>query len=241
MQQLGIVVAVEEDIETLVVEPGAGQPHASLRLESGRVEKCDRLLVLAGREPQVRGLDLGRAEIESDAQGFITVDEHQQTSKPGIYAVGDVVGPPFRIGAAHYQARVSMLHASGGELACGGEPPMAIYTIPEIAVVGLIEEAVRRLDIPYGVGRARLDTTFAGRVSAAGRGLLKLVFARDGGGLLGVQILGDGATELVHLGAAWLQTGTPVEQIAATVFNYPSLSEAYRVAALDGLARAAAR
>ena len=236
MQQLGIVVALEEEIEGLGIERG-GEPHAVVGLASGRVEKCDRLLVLAGREPEVATLDLERAGVRTDAHGFIQVDENFQTSQPGVYAVGDVVGYPFRAGTGMHQARIAMLHAAGGDPPQLAEPPIAIHTFPEISIAGLIEEAARRLDVPYGVGIARFRDTLRGRIRADTSGLLKLLFRRDDRRLLGVQTIGDGAAELVHLGAAWLESGATLDQIANSVFNCPSLAEAYRVAALDGLGR----
>jgi NAD(P) transhydrogenase len=237
MQQLGIVVALEEHIEALEVEQGGAEPHASLRLASGRVEKCDRLLVLAGRWPETDALGLSRAGVQTDAQGFVSVDEHFQTSQAGVYAVGDVVGYPFRIGTGLHQARTAMLHAAGRAPAVFNDPPVAIYTLPEIAQVGLIEEAVRRLDVGYVVGFARLEATFHGRVSGGATGLVKLIFGRDDRRLLGAQIVGECAAELVHLAAAWLGAGTTLEQIADSVFNHPSRAEAYRAAALDALER----
>jgi NAD(P) transhydrogenase len=237
MQQLGIVVALEEHVEALEVEPAGVEPHASLRLASGRVEKCDRLLVLAGREPATEPLGLSRSGVQLDAQGFISVDEHFQTSQPGVYAVGDVVGYPFRIGSGLHQARSAMLHTASRPPPVFDDAPVAIYTVPEIAQVGLIEEAVRRLDIRYVVGFARLDATFHGRVDACASGLVKLVFERDSGRLLGAQIIGDGASELVHVAAAWLGAGTTLDQIGHCVFNHPSRAEAYRLAALDASER----
>ena len=237
MQQLGIVVALEEQIQALEVEPGGAEPHASLRLASGRVEKCDRLLVLAGREPATDALGLSQSGVQVDAQGFISVDEHFQTSQAGVYAVGDVVGYPFRIGSGLHQARTAMLHAAGRPPAVFDDPPVAIYTVPEIAQVGLIEEAVRRLDIGYVVGSARLEATFHGRVDGSASGLVKVIFERESRRLLGAQIIGDGASELVHVAAAWLGAGTTLEQIAHCVFNHPSRAEAYRLAALDASER----
>ena len=238
MQRLGIVVALEEEIQRLEIEQ-AGEPHAVVTLGSGRVEKCDRLLVLAGREPEVGALGLDRVDVATDAHGFIQVDEHFQTSQPGVYAVGDVVGYPFRAGTGVHQARAAMLYAAGRDAPEPNEPPIAIHTFPEISIAGLIEEAARRLDVCYGIGIARFHETLRGRIRAETGGLLKMLFRRDDRRLLGVQIIGEGATELVHLGAAWLESGATLDQIANSVFNYPSLAEAYRVAALDGLRRAA--
>jgi NAD(P) transhydrogenase len=115
------------------------------------------------------------------------------------------------------------------------ESTVAIHTLPEIACVGWIEEALRRLDLPYGVGMARLETTLAGRLCGHGAGLVKLLFQREDRRRLGLQVIGTGAAELVHLGAAWIQAGTTIDQIADTVFDHPSLAEGLRYAALDAL------
>ena len=237
MQKLGIVVALGEEIATRVFHRDGSEPSAALTLSSGRVEKCDRLLVLAGRKPETAELGLATVEVQVDDRGFISVDEHCQTSRPGIYAVGDVIGHPFRIGSALHQARCAVLHASGRPRPRLHAPPMAIYTQPEIASVGLIEEAARRLGVAYRVGFARLEDTFRGRVDGRVAGLLKLLFERDSQRLLGVQIIGESATDLVQLGAAWLVAETTLQQIADAVFNHPSLAEAYRLAALDALKR----
>jgi NAD(P) transhydrogenase len=237
LQELGVVVALEEEIEELVVAAHAGEPHARLRLSSGRSEVCDALLVLAGRTPRIESLGLGAAGIELDARGFVAVDENFQTSREGVYAVGDVVGPPMRASLGVHQARVAVLHAAGREAAQPSEVPLAVHTIPEIAVVGLIEEALRRLDVPYRVGTARFSELLRSRISGDTPGLLKLAFAAQDRRLLGVQIIASGAAELVHLGAAWLQAGGTADDLAGLVFDQPSLSEAYRLAALDALAR----
>lgn len=234
LQQLGVVVTLEEEIEALEIEDGA-EPHAVVTLGSGRVEKCDRLLVLAGREPEIAALGLGSAGVLTDAHGFIQVDEHCRTSQPGVYAVGDVVGYPFRAGTGMHQARIAMLHAAGCDTPPPSEPPIAIHTFPEISIAGLIEEAARRLDVPYGVGIARFRETLRGRIRGDTDGLVKLVFRREDRRLLGVQIIGEGATELVHLGAAWLESQATIDQVANFVFTHPSLAEVYRLAALDGL------
>ena len=235
LQELGIVVAIEEEIAAIDVVGGPPERHATLRLASGRVEKCDRVLVLAGRKAASAELGLEGVGIATATGGFPTVDESGQTSQPGVYAIGDVVGYPFRIGTGLHQARIAIRHAVGESPPLSDEPPITIHTLPAIGVVGMIEEAVRRLDLPYGVGRARLEATFAGQVERRAPGLLKLIFQREEGRLLGVEVMGEGATELIHIGAAWLQGGGTLDQIASSIPAQPSLAEAFRLAALDGL------
>ena len=232
MQELGVVVALEEEVEQLEVSLGDGEPHAVVRLGSGRSEVCDRLLVAAGREACVDAAELSSIGIEVDSQGFVVVDEFFQTTRPNVYAIGDVVGPPLRASVAPHHARSALLHAVGQEPP-QSECPMTAYTIPEIAVVGLIEEALKRLDVPYGVGRARFSELLRGQIDGDGRGLIKLTYARDDRRLLGVQIVGRDATELINAGAMLIQSGGTIDQLIDQVFNHPTLSEAYRAAACD--------
>jgi NAD(P) transhydrogenase len=232
LQELGVVVALEEEVEQLDVSLDASEPHAVVRLGSGRSEVCDRLLVVAGREASVDAAALSALGIEVDSQGFVVVDEFFQTTRPGLYAIGDVVGAPLRASVAPHHARSALLHAVGREPP-QSEYPMTAYTIPEIAVVGLIEEALKRLDVPYGVGRAHFSELLRGQLDGGERGLIKLTFAREDRRLLGVQIVGRDATELIHAGAMLIQTGGTIDQLIDQVFTHPSLSEAYRAAACD--------
>jgi NAD(P) transhydrogenase len=232
MQALGVVVALEEEVEAVDVATAKGEPHAVVRLGSGRSEVCDRLLVLAGREGAVDPAALSAAGVELDVQGFVVVDEFFQTTRPGVYAIGDVTGPPLRAGVAPHQARSAIFHAAGREPP-NAEFPMTVHTQPELAVVGMIEEALKRLDLRYGVGRAEFSPLQRGELGGGARGLVKLTFALENRRLLGVQIVGHGATELIHLGAMVIQAGGTVDQLVDHVYAHPSLSEAYRAAALD--------
>jgi NAD(P) transhydrogenase len=193
---------------------------------------CDRLLVLAGREGAADRAELAAAGVELDAQGFAVVDEFFQTTRPGVYAIGDLTGPPLRAGIAPHQARSAIFHAAGREPP-NAEFPTTVHTRPELAVVGMIEEALKRLDLRYGVGRAEFSPLQRGEPGDGARGLLKLVFSHDDRRLLGVQIVGPGAAELIHLGAMLVQAGGTLDQLMEHVYAHPSLSEAYRAAALD--------
>jgi NAD(P) transhydrogenase len=239
LQALGVVIALEEEIEGIELAGAGAAAHAVVRLGSGRSEVCDRLLVLAGREGASDRAELSAAGIELDAQGFVVVDEFFQTTRPGVYAVGDLVGPPLRAGVAPHQARSAIFHAAGREPP-EAEFPLTMHTRPELAVVGMIEEALKRLDLRYGVGRAEFSPLQRGEPGGVASGLLKLTFARDGRRLLGVQIVGHGANELIHLGALLVQTGGTLDQLLDPVYAHPSLSEAYRAAALDADAQEAA-
>jgi NAD(P) transhydrogenase len=232
MQALGVVVALEEEIGRIDVALSPGEPHATVRLGSGRSEVCDRLLVLAGREGVHARDELAAAGVEIDARGFVVVDEFFQTTRPGVRAIGDAVGPPLTGNVAPQQARIAMLHAAERE------PPNCEYattahTRPELAVVGMIEEALKRLELPYGVGRAEFSALQQGELAGAARGLLKLTYAREDRRLLGVQIIGPRATELIQIGALLIESGGTIDHLIDQTYPHPSLCEAYRVAALD--------
>ena len=235
MQRLGIVVALEEEIAALRAEGDPKEPYAVVRLGSGRTEHCERVIVLAGRESRAASLAPERAGVALDAQGFIAVDEHFETSQPGVYAVGDAVGYPMRADVGMLQGRLAVLRIAGRPLTAVGELPMAVRTLPEIASVGLIEDAARRLDLAYGVGRARFEDTLSGAIGGDARGLLKLVFSREDRRVLGVQIIGPGASELLQVGTELISSGRSIEQVANGLYLHPSFSEMYRIAALDSL------
>ena len=133
------------------------------------------------------------------------------------------------------QGRLAVLRIAGRPLTAVGELPMAVRTLPEIASVGLIEDAARRLDLAYGVGRARFEDTLSGAIGGDARGLLKLVFSREDRRVLGVQIIGPGASELLQVGTELISSGRSIEQVANGLYLHPSFSEMYRIAALDSL------
>lgn len=237
MQALGVVVALEEEVEQVEVSRGPGEPHAVVRLGSGRSEVCDRLLVLAGREGVHERGELAAAGVDVDAQGFVVVDELFQASRPGVHAIGDAAGPANAANVGPQHARIAMRHAAGRE------PPncefsITAHTRPELAVVGMIEEALKRLELPYGVGRAEFSALQQGALEGATRGLLKLTYAREGRRLLGVQIIGPRATELIHIGAMMIESGGTIDHLIDQPYPQQSLSEAYRAAALDAEAGA---
>jgi len=203
-------------------------------LSDGRVVASDKMLVALGRAANVDELNLGAAGLAANARGLLAVDEHCRTANPRVYAVGDVVGPPSLAATAMEQGRRAARHALGlGEGAGTETIPIGIYTIPEMASVGLSEdEAKKRLGAAL-VGRARFDEVARGQISGITDGLLKLVADGTGKKLLGVHIVGEGATELVHVGQMALLGQMDVDTFVENIFNFPTLAEAYRVAALD--------
>jgi NAD(P) transhydrogenase len=212
-------------------------------LASGEIVSSDKMLCALGRVAALDRLDIGAAGLEASARGLLSVDGHCRTTVPTIYAVGDVIGPPALAASAMEQGRRAVCHALG--LDPGAPPeftPIGIYTIPEMASVGLTEEQVRAQHGRALVGRARFDEIARGHIVTGEDGFLKMVADEHGERLLGVQIIGDGATELIHLGQMALISASPVETFVENIFNFPTLAEAYRVAALDIIGqRAAAR
>jgi NAD(P) transhydrogenase len=212
-----------------------GVSQVQAELEDGRRLETDKVLVAMGRVANVEDLQLEAAGVGLSAAGHIEVDEELQTSAAGIYAAGDVIGPPSLASAAMEQGRRAACHALGllapAELA--ERIPAGIYAIPEIATVGLDEAVARQRFGGVLVGRARFEEIARGQISGRPRGLLKLIATPDGRKVVGVQVAGDGATELVAVGQVGLMAQLEVDAYVDTVFNFPTMTEAYRIAALD--------
>lgn len=233
LRAIGVVIAVGEEVEDLQIDTRSREPHATLRLSSGRLERCDRVLILAGRDPNTGCADLDALGIDHDANGFISVDHVGRTSVDGIYAVGDVTGPPFRIGPAVCHAQIAARHAAGAASLEPAEISLAVYGIPEVSVVGIGEDACTLLDVPCISGSAWTEEPGLGSSLLPDCARIKLVFERESRVLLGAQIVGSSACDLIHLGAALLRSRATLDEIGATPFNIPSRSNAYREAALD--------
>lgn len=212
-------------------------------LRSGRVLEADRLLAAAGRMGNTRGLGLEEAGVRLDPRGRIVVNERYQTSVPHIYAAGDVIGWPSLASTSMEQGRVAMCHAFGFEYKQRLAPvfPYGLYTIPEAATVGLTEEEAREKGHDVELGRAHYRDNARGQIVNDPEGLLKLVVDAETRRLLGVHILGERATELVHVGQAVMAHDGTIDYFIDTVFNYPTLGELYKYAAYDVLGRLAAR
>lgn len=203
-------------------------------LASGELVRSDKMLVAQGRTAVTNGLGLEQIGVELGPRGNIQVDENYETSVPGVYAVGDVIGPPALAAAAMEQGRRAVCHALGAD---PGHPfelvPIGIYSIPEMASVGLSEEQAAEKFGGVTVGRARFDEVARGLISGIEDGLLKIVGDPMGRKLLGVQIVGDGATELIHLGELALLNGNDVSVFLENILNFPTLAESYRIAAMN--------
>jgi NAD(P) transhydrogenase len=205
-------------------------------LESGKRIVSEALLVSAGRMGNVRGLNLEGAGVQSNERGIIKVNENYQTAAPNIYAVGDVIGSPSLASTSLEQGRRAACHAFGlNDAALSAPIPAGIYTIPEIGMVGKTEAELSSEKVPYEFGVARFSEVERGRIIGDDSGVLKLLFHRGTLQLLGVHVIGDNAAELVHIGQTVMGFNGGVDYLAHAVFNYPTLGQAYRTAALDGL------
>jgi len=202
-------------------------------LESGKQIRTDALLYAQGREPNSEGLNVSRAGIAAK-DGWIDVNQHFQTSVPHIFAVGDLIGRPALASTGMEQGRAAVIYALGGEMHVTAENfPMAVYTIPEISYVGKTEKEIQKDNIPYVVGRAYFKDSARGQIIGDANGLLKLIVDTRNEKLLGVHIVGEQASELVHIGQLVMNLKGTVGDLVKNVFNYPTLAECYKLAALD--------
>ncbi len=206
-----------------------------LTLDSGRRIVTDMVLFAAGRMGATDTLNLAAAGLEADSRGRLSVNpESFATSVPHIFAAGDVIGFPSLASTSMEQGRIAARVAVG---AIAKEPqkyfPYGIYAVPEISTCGLSEEEVKERGIPYECGIARFRETSRGHIMGLETGLLKMIFSLKTRRLLGVHIVGEGATELVHIGQAVLNLKGTVEYFVENTFNYPTLAEAYKIAGLD--------
>lgn len=208
-----------------------------LTMKSGKTLETESALFAAGRRAAVDGLALDKAGLSLTDRGYIKVDEFYRTAVPNICAAGDVIGFPALASTSMEQGRVAVCHAFGFKYKqrVASMLPMGIYTIPEISAAGETEESCKEKKIDYCVGRARYENNARGHISGDTSGMLKLVFARSDRKLLGVSIIGEIATELIHIGMMILDNGLTIDEFIEQVFNYPTLSETYKYAAYDGL------
>jgi NAD(P) transhydrogenase len=233
MQFLGVDVRLKENVTRYISEPEG----VRLELKTGGSILVDQVLVAAGRVANARGLGLDKAGLAVNERGLLTVNERYQTAVPHIYAAGDVIGFPALASTSMEQARVAMVHAFDLKYKTRVAPifPLAVYTIPEVGMVGETEESCRQKGIDYCVGRALYRTNARGQITGDLGGQIKLVFRYPDKTLLGVHVIGESASELVHVGLMVLLGGSTIDTFINAVFNYPSLGDAYKYAAYDGL------
>ena len=239
MEALDVSVRLGEEVTQVQPRPDA----LYVTLRSGVTMSVDCVLFAAGRAGNTTGLGLEKVGIPVNDRGLINVNERYQTLVSHIYAAGDVIGFPALAATSMEQARVAMVHAFDLKYKARVAPlfPLAVYSIPEVAMVGETEESCRGKSIDYCVGRAYYRQNARGQIAGDLNGLVKLVFRREDKKLLGVHIIGLSASELVHIGLMVLQTGGTIDTFIDSVFNYPTVGETYKYAAYDGLGQIAAR
>jgi NAD(P) transhydrogenase len=228
-----VTMRLTEEVSSVEELPAGG---VIARLESKKVITGDALLYAVGRQGNVDELNLPAAGLEADNRGRITVDKEFRTKVPNIYAAGDVIGFPSLASVSMEQGRLAAAHAVG--LTIHSNPatyPYGIYTIPEISFTGKTEEQLTDADVPYEVGVAYYRETARGQIRGDTTGRLKLIFHRETHEILGVHIIGEGASELLHIGQAVMILKGTVDYFVDTVFNYPTLAECYKSAAFNGL------
>jgi NAD(P) transhydrogenase len=230
LRDLNVVFRLNEEVTGVDEHDGGTLTH----LKSGKRIPADTVLYSAGRQGATDALTLENVGIEADARGRISVDEHYRTSVDHIYAVGDVIGFPSLAATSMEQGRLAAAHACGIE----AEPisaalPIGIYTIPEISFIGSTEEQLTQEQTPYEVGVSRYRELARGAILGDAYGLLKLLVSAEDRRLLGVHVFGTTATELVHIGQTVMGFDGTVDYLVQAVFNYPTLAESYKVAALD--------
>jgi NAD(P) transhydrogenase len=240
LEREGHEVMLGDAVESIARMPGG---PLRLALKSGKVLQVDKVLYSAGRAGNTQGLGLERAGITLDGRGRIPVNASFQTAVPHVYAAGDVVGAPALASVSMEQGRVAMCHAFDIPYKRQVSPltPFGVYSIPEISMVGATEEELKAQGVVYEVGRARYEGNARGQIIGEADGALKLVFDAATRKLLGVHIIGDRATELIHIGQMVMAYGGTIDIFIDSVFNFPTLAEIYKYAAYDGLGRLAKR
>jgi NAD(P) transhydrogenase len=209
-----------------------------VELENKRVIRSDMVMFAAGRMGNTAGLKLENCGLEVDHRGRVMLENPStfQTAVPHIYAAGDVIGFPSLASTAMEQGRIAAFHAFGNEAYAHDAPeyfPYGIYSVPEMSTIGMSEEEVQERGIPYECGICRFRETSRGQIMGLKYGLMKLIFSMKTRRLLGAHIVGEGATELIHIGQAVLNLRGTLDYFVENTFNYPTLAEAYKVAALD--------
>src|SRR5579859_1362963 len=219
------------------VDPHPHQQHTHLYLRGGERLECEISLFAAGRKSNTQMLGLEAIGIQLGERGLLPVNERYQTSIPNIYAAGDVIGFPALASTSMEQARVAMVHAFGLHYKENISPtlPLAVYTIPEIAMVGLSEDDCQQKSIPYLVGRAYYEKSPRGQIIGDEHGMIKLIFSPEDKRLLGAHQIGELASELIHIGAQVVSDGGTIDTFIRAVYNYPTLADLYKYAAYDGL------
>jgi NAD(P) transhydrogenase len=236
LRDQGIVIRHNEEYERVEM----ADDGVILHLTSGKKLKTDIMLWANGRTGNSQDMGLEALGIAADHRGYLLVNDSYQTSAPHIYAAGDVIGPPALASASYDQGRAAAMHVVTGSCPSrtAQSVPAGIYTSPEISCIGRTEAELTLAKVPYEVGHAQFRSLARAQITGQTVGMLKLLFHRESLELLGIHCFGDQASEIIHIGQAVMQSGNnSVAYFANTTFNYPTMAEAYRVAALNGLNR----
>lgn len=231
MRDQGITLRLNGEVDAIRLGPDS----AICDLSDGRKVASDMVLLTVGRVGATADLNLTSAGLVADSRGRLEVNRSTyQTAQPHIYAAGDVIGFPSLASTSMEQGRAAACHAFGVSLAFDDQrPPYGVYSVPELSCVGLSEEDVRAAGMAYECGTARFRETSRGHIMGMDYGVLKMICDRDSRRLLGVHIIGEGASELIHIGQAVVNLGGTIDYFIENSFNFPTLAEAYKIAALD--------
>jgi len=228
-----VTMRLNEEVASVEELPAGG---VVAKMKSNKLISGDALLFAVGRQGNVDELNLAAAGLEADSRGRIAVDGEFRTKVPSIFAAGDVIGFPSLASVSMEQGRIAAANAVGLKIQSNPATyPYGIYTIPEISFTGKTEEQLTDEDVPYEVGVAYYRDTARGQIRGDTAGRLKLIFHRETREILGVHIIGEGATELLHIGQAVMILKGTVDYFVETVFNYPTLAECYKMAAFNGI------
>jgi NAD(P) transhydrogenase len=232
--QLGLKFMFDDRV--ISIEPRGD--HIHLTLEKGGQHDFDVALIAAGRESNVKELGLEKVGVKLGERGLILVDENFRTNIPNIYAAGDVIGFPALASTSMEQGRVAVVHAFDLKYKESLAPflPLAVYAIPEFSSIGVTEDECKAQNIPYLVGRAYYEENARGQIIGDLCGMIKLIFSPIDKKLLGAHIIGEQASELIHIASHVMLAEGPIDAFIHAVYNYPTLSDAYQYAAYDGLA-----
>ena len=235
MRNRKVTFRLGEAVEHIEIFDGLPR-RAIILLESGKRIHSELILFSVGRQGDTETLKLEEAGLSADDRGRLKVDEQFRTQVPHIFAVGDVIGYPSLAATSSEQGRLAACHAFGVPAGVMADHyPVGIYSIPEISFVGATEQELTEKKVPYETGLARYREIARGQILGDDSGLFKMLFHREDRRLLGVHIIGTGATELIHIGQAVLGLRGGLDYFLDTVFNYPTLAECYKVAALNAL------
>lgn len=237
MQEDGVEFILNARVENVSIDRSGDQTVVRAKLSDGKPVESDMFLYAAGRSGNTAELNLEAAGLRAGKRELIEVDGQYRTGVPSIFAVGDVIGFPALASTSMDQGRVAITHMFNLHMQESISPsfPYGIYTIPEVSTYGLTEEAAKEQNIPYAVGRARYQDLPRGRIMGAKEGVMKLIFHRGTGVLLGVHIFGKIATELVHYGVLLVDSRANIQTIIGKVYNTPTLHELYKYAAYNAV------